>query len=58
VYRLGDQVRVRVVRVDLDDRKLDFELTEKAAGRTDGKAASRDRRGGRRKRRSTRKSNR
>ncbi len=25
-YRLGDQVRVRVVRVDLDERKMDFEL--------------------------------
>ncbi len=28
MYRLGDQVRVRVVRVDLDDRKLDFELAD------------------------------
>lgn len=27
-YRLGDQVRVRVVRVDLDDRKIDLELEE------------------------------
>lgn len=26
VYRLGDELRVRVVRVDLDDRKIDFEL--------------------------------
>ncbi len=25
-YRLGDEVRVRVVRIDLDDRKIDFEL--------------------------------
>lgn len=25
-YRLGDEVRVRVVRVDLDERKMDFEL--------------------------------
>ncbi len=25
-YRLGDPMRVRVVRVDLDDRKIDFEL--------------------------------
>jgi ribonuclease R len=28
VYRLGDALRVRVVRVDLDDRKVDFELVE------------------------------
>ncbi|MBK8962604.1 MAG: ribonuclease R [Candidatus Competibacteraceae bacterium] len=28
VYRLGDSLRVRVVRVDLDERKIDFELVE------------------------------
>jgi len=28
VYRLGDGLRVRVVRVDLDERKIDFELVE------------------------------
>jgi ribonuclease R len=28
VYRLGDSVRVRVVRVDLDDRKIDLEMLE------------------------------
>ncbi len=27
-YRLGDQVRVRVVRVDLDEAKIDFELVD------------------------------
>ena len=27
-YRLGDEMRVRVARVDLDDRKIDFELVE------------------------------
>ena len=26
VYRLGDKVRVKVARVDLDERKIDFEL--------------------------------
>ena len=38
VYRLGDRVRVRVTRVDLDERKIDFEPVEgegerKEAGR-------------------------
>src|SRR5690606_28881741 len=28
VYRLGDPIRVRVSRVDLDDRKIDFELQD------------------------------
>jgi len=28
VYRLGDPLRVRVMRVDLDERKIDFELAE------------------------------
>jgi ribonuclease R len=28
VYRLGDQIRVKVVRVNLDDRKIDFELAD------------------------------
>jgi ribonuclease R len=32
VYRLADKVRVRVVRVNLDDRKIDFELVQGAAG--------------------------
>jgi ribonuclease R len=30
-YRLGDEVKVRVVRVDLDERKMDFELAEATA---------------------------
>jgi ribonuclease R len=33
-YRLGDEVRVRVVRVDLDERKMDFELAEAAPADT------------------------
>ena len=31
VYRLGDRLPVRVGRVDLDQRKIDFELIEPAA---------------------------
>ena len=34
-YRLGDEVRVRVVRVDLDERKMDFELAEAAPADTE-----------------------
>ncbi len=29
VYRLANKIRVKVVRVDLDDKKIDFELAEK-----------------------------
>ncbi|MGZ8226253.1 MAG: S1 RNA-binding domain-containing protein, partial [Methylococcaceae bacterium] len=28
-FRLGDSVKVKVVRVDLDEKKIDFELVEK-----------------------------
>ena len=31
VYRLGDELKVRVVRVDLDERKIDFELVQAVA---------------------------
>ena len=54
-FRLGDAVRVRVVRVDLDERKIDFELVETApehaeqgAGKKAGKK-KRSRRGGKAK---------
>ena len=30
-FRLGDTVEVRVMRVDLDERKIDFEMSDKAA---------------------------
>ena len=32
MYRLGDPVRVKVARVDLDERKIDFELLDQQAG--------------------------
>jgi ribonuclease R len=32
VYRLGDEIRVRVARVGLDDRKIEFEPSEQAKG--------------------------
>jgi ribonuclease R len=32
VFRLGDAVRVRVVKVDLDEAKLDFELVQQIGG--------------------------
>lgn len=28
-YRLGDVIQVRVIRVNLDDQKIDFELIDK-----------------------------
>lgn len=31
-FRLGDEIEVRVVRVDLDDRKIEFEPTEQVRG--------------------------
>ncbi|MFO1421018.1 MAG: ribonuclease R [Candidatus Competibacteraceae bacterium] len=45
VYRLGDSLRVRVTRVDLDERKIDFEPVE--TGR--GESARRGRYPGRRR---------
>ncbi|GAB4506965.1 MAG: ribonuclease R [Sulfuricaulis sp.] len=37
IYRLGDKVRVRVMRVDLDETKIDFELVGVTGAKT-GKA--------------------
>jgi len=31
IYRLGDRVDIIVARVDLDERKIDFELADKPA---------------------------
>ena len=44
IFRLGDQVNVKVVRVNLDDRKIDFELSEKLQGKT-GKTAKTGKKG-------------
>jgi ribonuclease R len=33
VYRLGDRLRVRVIRVDLQRRQMDFRVVPKAAGK-------------------------
>ena len=40
VYRLGDPVRVRVMRVDLDEAKIDFELAATPAGDKPAKQAA------------------
>lgn len=40
-FRLGDPVRVQVVRVDLDDRKIDLELVSEAKRNSGGKKGSR-----------------
>ncbi len=36
IFRLGDEVAVKVVQVNLDERKIDFELIERPAGRRRG----------------------
>jgi ribonuclease R len=36
MFRLGDQVSVKVVRVDLDERKIDFELDGRTGSRRGG----------------------
>lgn len=45
-FRLGDSVAVKVMRVDLDERKIEFELSE---GKTDQASAGRGRGGDSRK---------
>lgn len=37
IFRLGDALTVKVVQVNLDDRKIDFELVEAPAGKGGGK---------------------
>jgi len=43
IYRLGDQLDVRVVQVNLDERKIDFELAETTPARVSGPKKSRKR---------------
>ncbi|HKQ81224.1 MAG TPA: ribonuclease R [Steroidobacteraceae bacterium] len=45
-YRLGDHLRVRLINVNIDERKIDFELAEKSAEQV-GRHPFRRRRGGR-----------
>jgi ribonuclease R len=40
IFRLGDEVSVKVVQVNLDDRKIDFELHEKQPPGGDGSGKS------------------
>ncbi len=44
VYRLGDGLRVRVARVDLDERKIDFEPLESERGEKTERRSQRSRR--------------
>jgi ribonuclease R len=56
IFRLGDQVKVKVVRVNLDDRKIDFELSEKLqreTGKTEKKGRRKDKGKGKRKRKTS-----
>jgi len=39
-FRLGDSVQVRVMRVDLDERKMDFELVETSRKKSSAKKGS------------------
>ena len=42
IFRLGDPVRVKVVQVNLDDRKIDFELNEKSSRKATQKKPQKD----------------
>lgn len=42
VFRLGQKLQVKVVRVNLEERKIDFELVDKSAGNADRQSAKRN----------------
>jgi len=48
-YRLGDEVKVKVVRVDLDERKIDFELADSGPSRERAAPKKKRRRSGKKK---------
>ncbi len=54
MYRLGDAVQVKVVRVDLDERKMDFELAASAQSEAEKEIEKAAPKSGRRKTRSKR----
>ncbi|MGD9387882.1 MAG: RNB domain-containing ribonuclease, partial [Gammaproteobacteria bacterium] len=49
VFRLSDRLTVRLIRVSLEDRKIDFELVEPAAAERKGRRGRKERRQGRRR---------
>ncbi|TFG82171.1 MAG: ribonuclease R, partial [Chromatiales bacterium] len=49
IFRLGDPVNVKVVQVNLDDRKIDFELSEKQQRKAGSKKVRSKRKSSRRK---------
>ena len=53
IFRLGDQLQVKVVRVNLDDRKIDFELSEKQQHKAGKKGKRKGKDKGKRKRKKT-----
>jgi len=53
IFRLGDQLQVKVVRVNLDDRKIDFELSEKLLHKAGKKGKRKGKDKGKRKRKKT-----
>ena len=48
-YRLGDSVKIKVARVDLDEKKIDFDLIQKQSSVKPAKTASKPRKRARKK---------
>jgi ribonuclease R len=49
VYRLGDQIKIKVAAVNLDDRKIDFVLSDSEGGKERSSRAKSKRKGARRR---------